>query len=121
MASHVVAHKRDLPAGSRILVSVQGRQIGIFNLQDKLYAVLNRCADQGGPVCQGGLFDNVKAEVLPDGRIRDFVDDLGCIVACPWHGWEYDLRTGRCLWNPDYHLRLYRVHEDDQGNVVLDL
>ena len=41
------------------------------------------------------------------------------MIACPWHGWEYDLRTGECLWNPRYRVRVYAVEIKDDGTVTV--
>lgn len=121
MRAHVVGRAADVPEGGGLIVSVAGREIGIFNVEGRFRAYLNRCADQGGPVCQGGRFDDIVAHVTPEGRIAETVASRGAVLACPWHGWEYDLRTGTCLWNPRYHLREYRLEVDADGRLVLHL
>ena len=118
---HVVARREEIPPGGRKLVVVEGREIGLFDVEGRLYAVRNRCPDQGGPVCRGGLFERFDAEVLPNGRVREFVTDRGYILACPWHGWEYDIRTGVCLWDPRYRVATYPVRVDEDGNVSVEL
>lgn len=119
MAEHVVGRRQDLPPGGRLIVRVEGREIGVFNLDGNLYALGNTCADQAGPVCEGRLFPNLQAEITPERTIREYVCDDGCILACPWHGWEYDIRTGVALWNPRYRLRTYAVREDEAGNIAV--
>lgn len=118
---HRVGHLRDLESADRLLVDIDGHQIGVFRVDGQLYAVLNRCPHQGGPVCTGGLFDEVQAEVAPDRSIHEYIASRGHTLACPYHGWEYDLRDGACLWNRKLHLHTYAVRADDEGNVLVAL
>ena len=55
MGRHVVAAVSEIPPGERKLVECEGRSIGVFNVKGKFYALRNRCAHQGGPLCQGRL------------------------------------------------------------------
>ena len=43
------------------------------------------------------------------------------MIACPWHGLEYHVPTGRCLAYPAHPLRRYAVDVDDRGNVAVRL
>lgn len=105
-----------------MMVTVSGREIGVYQVEGKLYAARNRCPHQGGPVCTGGLFEKIDAEVLPDRSIREFIAEGGKhVLACPYHGWEYDLRDGRCLWNKNFHLQTYAVRADEAGNILLSV
>lgn len=85
----------DLEDQGKIVIEVGEDEIGVFRLGDEFYAWKNKCPHQGGPVCQGRVFHKV-LEVL-DGenksRGRDFDDSVAHIV-CPWHGLEFDVRTG---------------------------
>jgi hypothetical protein len=62
---------------------------------------------------------HVKVRLGADGRVQEYQEDESCILACPWHGWEFDVRDGHCLWNRGYHLRTYTVEEDADGNVLI--
>lgn len=86
----------ELPPGSRRIVTVDGRSIGVFNIGGRFYALRNRCPHQGAPLCEG----RVKGTTLPGppyqyvyGRDRE-------IIQCPWHGWEFEIATGRTYFNP---------------------
>jgi nitrite reductase/ring-hydroxylating ferredoxin subunit len=105
-----------LQPGKRVIAKVGGSEIGIFNVGGRLHAIRNTCPDQSGPLCQGGIFDRIEAEVTPDRQIREYVHEQS-VIACPWHGWEYDLRTGECLWNPRYRVRVYAVDVAADGTV----
>jgi nitrite reductase (NADH) small subunit len=118
---YLIGPRTELPPGSRRAVRVGQRDVVVFNVDGEFFAVLNQCPHQGGPVCEGGLFPDLKAEVLPFGRIREWVDADGYILCCPWHGWEYDIRTGRCLWNSRYRVRTYPVHVTDDGQVAVSV
>ena len=97
MAKHVVASASEIPDGGRLIVEVEGRSIGIFNVGGKFYALRNRCPHNGGPLCEGGPVYSLFESSRP-GEYR--VDPGRKFVTCPWHGWEYDLATGESWWDP---------------------
>ena len=119
MATHVVPEAKDLKPGEKVIVKVEGRELGIFNVEGRLHAVRNVCPDQSGPLCRGDIFDRIGAEVTENRQIREYIKDRKAVIACPWHGWEYDLRTGECLWNPRYRVRVYAVEIKDDGTVTV--
>lgn len=121
MSRHRVCAAAELAApGSRALAEIDGVRLAVFRLDDGLYALENRCAHQKGPVCDGKLFRKLVATVEPDGRTREFYDgDEFHVIACPWHGWEYDVRTGRVLADPKRGVRTFAVEEADGEVFVL--
>ena len=96
MSRHVVAPARDLPPGSRKLVDIDGRAIVIFNIGGEFFALLNRCPHQGGNLCEGKLIGLVESS--EPGVYR--YSRQGEILRCPWHGWEFDVRTGKSWCDP---------------------
>ncbi len=93
---YVVARVDEIPPGGRKIVEVAGRSIGLFNLDGEFYALRNRCPHQGGPLCQGLLLG-----IVHGGRPGEFFyEPRRAILACPWHGWEFDIRTGQSLCDP---------------------
>jgi nitrite reductase/ring-hydroxylating ferredoxin subunit len=107
----VAALTEDVLEGGRVVVDVEGVEIGIFRLDGRLYAWENRCAHFGGPVCQGALMNRV-VERLDEGKRSlgdDFSDQLH--IVCPWHGYEYDVRTGEHPSDPSARLRAIEVQE----------
>ena len=96
MATHVVAAAADLPPGSRRIVEVGGRSIGVFNVGGTFYALRNTCPHQGAPLCEG----SVQGTALPSRPGEHPWARDGEILRCPWHGWEFDLTTGRSIFNP---------------------
>ncbi len=121
MPSYIVPEAKDLQPGQKVLVRVQGREIGIFNVAGRLHAVRNVCPDQSGPLCQGDIFGRMDAEVTSDRRIREVLWNDRPVIACPWHAWEYDLETGECLWNPRYRVRVYPVAVTADGTVTVTM
>ena len=113
----VAALTEDVLEGGRVVVDVDGTEVGIFRLDGRLYAWENRCAHVGGPVCQGVLMNRV-VERLDEGRRSlgdDFAEELH--IVCPWHGYEYDVRTGRHPGDPTARLRPIEVEE--RGGEIL--
>lgn len=96
MTRHVVAQVADIPPGQRLIVTINGRSIGIFNVAGRFYAVRNSCPHQGGELCLGSLVGLATAE--RPGQISYTRE--GEILRCPWHGWEFDLATGRSVFDP---------------------
>jgi 3-phenylpropionate/trans-cinnamate dioxygenase ferredoxin subunit len=95
-AKHFVALLRDFPPGTRRIVTIQGRSIGVFNIDDQFYALKNSCPHQGAPLCTGrikGTFVATKPYEYVYARENE-------IIKCPWHGWEFEISTGRSIFNP---------------------
>ncbi len=106
MARHVVATAAEIPPGGRKIVTVRGREIGVFNLGGEYFALLNRCPHQGGELCRGTLIGLVTSS--EPGRF-DY-SRPGEMLKCPWHGWEYDIRTGQSWCDPnDTKAKAYAV------------
>jgi len=103
MARYVVATTDEVPPGGRVIVTVAGRSIGVFNLNGEFFALRNRCPHQGGPLCEGRIWGALKAEV--PGAVE--YDRAGEILTCAWHGWEFDIRTGQS-WCDPHALRVRR-------------
>jgi nitrite reductase/ring-hydroxylating ferredoxin subunit len=96
MGKHVVGTVDEIPPGGRKIVEVAGRSIGVFNVGGEFFALRNSCPHQGGPLCQGPLSGFVTSSGPGDYRY----DRPGEILRCPWHGWEYDVRTGQSWVDP---------------------
>lgn len=93
---YVVARAEEIPEGHRAIVRVEGRSYGVFNIDGTFYALLNRCPHQGGELCKGPLHTLVEGD--GHGRIR--FDTSRWHISCPWHGWEFDVATGRSYFDP---------------------
>ncbi len=106
MSRHIVAAVGEIPPGGRKLVTLNGRDIGVFNLGGEFFALLNRCPHQGGALCRGSLTGLVTSTTP-----GEFTwSRAGEMLKCPWHGWEYDVRTGQSWCDPeDTKVRLYPV------------
>ena len=106
MAAHVVARLTELPPGERKIVEVEGRSIGVFNVNGKLHALRNVCPHQGAPLCLG----SVQGTSAPSAPGEYTWERSGEILRCPWHGWEFDITTGRSVFNPHrMRVRSYEV------------
>ena len=106
MAKHIVATVGDLPPGERKVVNLEGREIGVFNIKGEFYALRNRCPHQGGALCKGRLSGFVTAKVPGEYEYTR----KGEILRCPWHGWEYDIKTGQSWVDPaSVRVRSYDV------------
>jgi 3-phenylpropionate/trans-cinnamate dioxygenase ferredoxin subunit len=96
MSKHVVATVAEVMPGGRKLVTVRGRPIAIFNLGGEFFGLMNRCPHQGGNLCDG----DVSALVTADRPGEYRMERPGEVIRCPWHGWEFDIRTGQSWCDP---------------------
>ncbi len=91
MTRHVVAAVTDFPPGTRRLVNVNDRGIVVFNIDGTYFGLFDRCPHNGGSLSQGVLTGLVQSAEPGDySYVRQ-----GVIIRCPWHGWEFDVRTGQ--------------------------
>ena len=87
-----VASLEEVPAGRPKLVELNGTRVVLVRVRDTVYACGDVCAHKGGPLSEGKL--------------------SGTRLACPWHGWIYDVRTGECAFPgrgarvPAYRVRI---------------
>lgn len=102
----MVCSADELPPGARKIVEVEGRSIGVFNVDGDYLAIRNRCPHQGGPLCEG-----VQVGQLTSDEPGDYAYSRpGEIIRCPWHGWEFDLRTGASWFDPETRrVRSYEI------------
>ncbi|MFL4976892.1 MAG: Rieske (2Fe-2S) protein [Xanthobacteraceae bacterium] len=109
MAEWFVAKVSDMPDGDRRIVTAGAQEIGVFHKNGAYYAYSNYCLHAGGPACEGILINKVVDIIAPDKTYRGqtFSDDLHFV--CPWHGYEYDIKTGECVGNRRLKLRKYEV------------
>lgn len=95
-----VAAVNDCPPGSATEHVADDRIIAVFNVDGEFFALDGICPHQGGPLGQGSL--------------------SGCVVTCPWHGWQFDVRTGQHQINQSLsHTTVPVKVEDDE--VLVDL
>ncbi|MBS1698902.1 MAG: Rieske (2Fe-2S) protein [Actinobacteria bacterium] len=100
----------DFEEGSRKIVEVEGKRVGVFKFRGGYLAYLNICLHQGGPVCEGQYFPRTTAEVGSGGELIAEGSDFDAPrLVCPWHGWEYDLATGEHVADKNYALKKYDV------------
>jgi nitrite reductase (NADH) small subunit len=83
------ARKQEIPVGTIREYQLDGKTIAIANVEGKLFAINNLCLHRGGPLAQGEL--------------------QGRVVTCPWHGWTYDVETGKSTLNPVVGVDCYPI------------
>ena len=111
-----VGSSGDFSVGRIKFVELDGREVGVIRLNNgELRAIMNRCPHKGAPICRGivgGLWDSTGPGEITHDLTRE-------VLVCPWHGFEFDLRTGRELfWKRPATLRMYPIEEVD-GEIVV--
>lgn len=117
----VVGPVEEIPPGERrLVVPFRGRAgIGVFNVGGAFYALRNLCPHKAGPLCTGRVSGWVVADAPPstDTPGMAYVRE-GEIIRCPWHLWEFEIVTGRCLVDAKVHAKTYPVAIED-GQIVV--
>lgn len=117
MAKHIVATVDEIPPGGRKIVEIAGRSIGVFHVDGAYYALRNTCPHQGGPLCEGRLTGFLMADVPGEYTYTR----QGEILRCPWHGWEFDVKTGQSWWDPARtRVRQYEVEVGDVASEEIE-
>ena len=84
----------DVPEGRGATVELNGgKELALYNVGGRLYAIENFCPHKGAPLADGDL--------------------CGAAVTCDWHGWRFDVTTGACLTRPDSRIETYEVVIED--------
>lgn len=84
-----IATVDDIPEGSATTVEIGGNVIAVFNINGEFYAIDNTCLHRGGSLGDG------------------FID--GQTVACPVHGWQFDITTGQGIMPPSPGVKSYNI------------
>jgi nitrite reductase/ring-hydroxylating ferredoxin subunit len=105
VATHVVARVDEIPPGGRKIVRLEGREVGVFNLDGEFYALKNSCPHQAARVCLG----KIVGTTLPSEVYQFEYGHEGRILRCPWHSWEYDITTGQSVFDPQVRVVSYAV------------
>jgi 3-phenylpropionate/trans-cinnamate dioxygenase ferredoxin subunit len=101
-----------------MIVDLDGRSIGIFHVGNEYYALRNRCPHQGGELCRGDLVGLLEADRPGEYRF----DAKRKLLACPWHGWEFDLATGESFFDPERtRVRPFAVGVEPGRALALDI
>jgi nitrite reductase (NADH) small subunit len=92
-----------------------GISVGVFNFQGKFYALKNVCPHQGAALCLG----KIQTTHRPGDLFELNPDFAGRIIRCPWHGWEFDIITGKGLYDKNSRVATYVCEIDENGDVVV--
>ncbi|MDR3710743.1 MAG: Rieske 2Fe-2S domain-containing protein [Capsulimonadaceae bacterium] len=113
----LVARDVDIAEGARLIVEPRpGLSVGVFRIDGSLRAIKNVCPHNGAPLCRGTLHASHEP-----GETREFHPGLvGRVLRCPWHGWEFDVVTGKALYDAKSRVATYPVEVDD-GSVYVVL
>jgi nitrite reductase (NADH) small subunit len=103
----------------RKVIDIDGIEVGGFHVKGRFTAYENLCPHQGGPVCQGKILPRVEEHVGADRPSLGLsFSKTQTNIVCPWHGYEFDITTGRHQGNQKLRLRMIEVRVAD-GDVVL--
>lgn len=111
---HFVCDVQELAGTRQKLIEIGGKEIGVYYVDGDVYAWLGVCPHRGAPMCRG----LVSGTHLPS-RVYEYEYGMeNQILRCPFHGWEFNLKTGRLLLDDEVKLRGYETVVED-GRVYL--
>jgi len=96
MSRQVVARTSEVRPGACTIISARRREIGLFNLGGEYFALANRCPHKGAELCRGMIVGLPQSNAPGEYHLSH----RGEFIRCPWHGWEFDIRTGQSWCDP---------------------
>jgi nitrite reductase (NADH) small subunit len=112
---HDVGPLDALPNDAFRIMKLGSQEVGIIRRGDRVFAIRNACPHQNAPICAG-----IVEAGLGSRGVGSVTREAGSVLACPWHGWEFDVRTGRAIWDRSYRVRTYPTHVE-KGRVLVEL
>lgn len=99
----------EVSEGKLSIVEAEGHSIGIVRIDGSLYAIRNECPHNGAELCKGTI-----SGTYPPGEAWRFenAELEGRILACPWHGRQFDVVTGQAIYEPEVSALTYEVWEE---------
>jgi nitrite reductase (NADH) small subunit len=105
----------------RKIIGFDRFEVAVFRLDGEFFAYLNQCPHMGGPACQGKMLAKVEEVIADDKTSKGMAfSKTRMHVVCPWHGFEFDIRTGQHPGNPRARLRKMDVRVAD-GDVLVSV
>jgi len=98
----------DVAVGKPRLVTIGRIRVGIFQLEDGYAALLNICPHRAGQLCEGPISGTTRQT----DKTEFVYERAGEIIRCAWHGWEFDIRSGKCLVDDKLKARTFPVQVD---------
>jgi len=120
MAQVFVCKDFEMKDGDVRIVRQDKTEVGVYRHAGAFYAYSNFCLHQGGPACEGLTIAKVEERIMPDKTSRGmYFSETEMHFVCPWHGYEYDMKTGECVSDRRLKLRRYKVVEKEDGVYVV--
>jgi 3-phenylpropionate/trans-cinnamate dioxygenase ferredoxin subunit len=95
------------------LVEVGTQRVGLYRVGAEFHALADRCPHRGAPLCSGVVATPIHVD---EGQLT--TGEADSVVRCPWHKWEFEIASGRCVVDDRLRVRRYTVREDGDGVVV---
>ena len=120
MSEQFVCKASEFKDGERQIIRLGEAEIGVFRHEGEFYAYSNYCLHQGGPACEGLMIARVEERLREDKTSMGlFFSETDMNFVCPWHGYEYDMKTGECVSDRRLKLRSYKIVEKGDEVYVL--
>lgn len=94
----VIAKQGDCLPGTSLELVVEDRIVALYNVEGEFFALDGICPHNGGPLGKGALD--------------------GCIVTCPWHGWQFDVKNGQCQLSATIQQPKIKVRTENDDVLI---
>ena len=105
MSEVLVGELAQIADGDHRIYRVGALGFGIFRQGETIHAWENRCPHAGGPVCQGKIYRKVEEVLAADRKSLGLRFSSTPQIVCPWHGFEFDVATGRHPGDARFRLK----------------
>lgn len=109
---HFAGTVKELKEQGRMIVQVKKLEVGIFNVSNHYYAWVNVCPHAAAPICEGVICGTRLPSLVYDYKYGKEQE----VIRCPWHGWEFDLQTGKHL--AEEKVKLREVEVEVEGDEI---
>jgi len=110
VAELFVGKETEFGERDRKIIAQGELEIGVFRVDGQFYAWENNCVHQGGPICQGKILGRVEEVLAADKTSKGLkFSETDIHIVCPWHGYEYNVKTGRHPGDKNVRLKPYEV------------
>ena len=111
----VIAKAADIAPGKSLKVVAKGRDLVVFNVSGEYFALFDRCPHEGAALSAGQVIGLAESDMPGEYRLCR----AGEFVRCPWHGWEFEIRTGQSYCGPHrYQTKKFEVQVESGAELV---
>jgi nitrite reductase/ring-hydroxylating ferredoxin subunit len=104
------------PSGTMVAIAGSRHDVVILRVESRVYAFRNSCPHAAAKICAGRVIPRTSADRPGPGEGE--IDVGNPVITCPWHGWEFEPRTGAAIADPRMRLKTWPARLDGERVLV---